>query len=82
MCTEQMTVKMFLTSYKRKLSSIIQKTKLVKEKAFLQWYEAPVSETDDDLERHYQQNKRSENSLKSHLFYIAICTPLMARAYT
>ena len=56
MFTEEMMVKMFLTGCKRKLSSIIQK-----------WYEAPVSEMDDELEgKAPPANERSENPMKSH----------------
>ena len=67
-----------LTGCKGKLTSILQKTMLMEEKPFLQWYEAPVSERDNELEEKAPPAKQepSEKPL-----VLAICTPLLARAH-
>ena len=47
-------------------------------RAFLQWYEAPVSEIDDELEEKAPPAKRKK---RDKPLVLAICTPLMARAH-
>lgn len=50
-------------------------------KAFLQWYEAPVSDTADELEGKAPPAKRKKRELTEKPLVLAICTPLMARAH-
>ena len=50
-------------------------------KAFLQWYEAPASEIDDELENKAPLAKRKKREPTEKPLILAICTPLMARAH-
>ena len=50
-------------------------------KALLQWYEAPISEMDDELDEKAPPAKRKKREPSEKPLILAICTPLMARAH-
>ena len=50
-------------------------------KAFLQWYEAPLSEMDNENEEKEPPTKRKKREPSENPLVLAICTPLMARTH-
>ena len=81
MYMEKMTVNNFLLNYKGRWMSIIEEKKAHGGKAFLQWYEAPLSEMDNEHEEKEPPTKQKKREPSEKPLVLAICTPLMARTH-